>query len=180
MSAAPAPLAARRCPVCGSPASALLCTSETIGHDLARARRGLDGFLHDDARAVYDCASCGSAFRDPVGVRDDTDRYARCRYRPDTLDQLRRRGRAELDRDAGRLRARGVVGGARLLFGTIFNVLTVLVLVIYFMAAFDRIKETAYALVPRSRRDRVRLLTDEILGKVGAYMVGAIAIAPTM
>jgi predicted PurR-regulated permease PerM len=71
----------------------------------------------------------------------------------------------------------GVVGGARLLFGTIFNVLTVLVLVIYFLAAFDRIKEGGYALVPRSRRQRVRLLTDEILGKVGAYMVGAIAIA---
>ncbi|MET8153739.1 AI-2E family transporter [Actinoplanes sp. NPDC005259] len=71
----------------------------------------------------------------------------------------------------------GVVGGAKLLFGTIFNVLTVLVLVIYFMAAFDRIKEGAYSLVPRSRRDRVRLLSDEILGKVGAYMVGAIAIA---
>jgi predicted PurR-regulated permease PerM len=71
----------------------------------------------------------------------------------------------------------GVVGGAKLLFGTIFNVLTVLVLVIYFLAAFDRIKEAGYALVPRSRRRRVRLLTDEILSKVGAYMVGAIAIA---
>jgi len=53
----------------------------------------------------------------------------------------------------------------------------VIVLVIYFLAAFERIKETGYALVPRSRRQRVRLLTDEILGKVGAYMVGAIAIA---
>jgi predicted PurR-regulated permease PerM len=71
----------------------------------------------------------------------------------------------------------GVVGGARLVFGTIFNVLTVLVLVIYFMAAFDRIKDAGYALVPASRRERVRLLTDEILAKVGAYMVGAIAIA---
>jgi predicted PurR-regulated permease PerM len=71
----------------------------------------------------------------------------------------------------------GVVGGARLVFGTIFNVLTVLVLVIYFMAAFDRIKEAGYALVPASRRQRVRLLTDEILSKVGAYMVGALAIA---
>jgi predicted PurR-regulated permease PerM len=71
----------------------------------------------------------------------------------------------------------GVVGGAKLLFGTIFNVVTVLVLTIYFMAAFDRIKEAAYALVPSSRRPRVRLLTDEILTKVGAYMVGALAIA---
>jgi len=71
----------------------------------------------------------------------------------------------------------GVVGGAKLLFGTIFNVLTVIVLVIYFLAAFDRIKEGGYAFVPQSRRRRVRLLTDEILSKVGAYMVGAIAIA---
>jgi predicted PurR-regulated permease PerM len=71
----------------------------------------------------------------------------------------------------------GVVGGAKLLFGTIFNVLTVLVLTIYFMASFEKIKSLGYGLVPSSRRMRVRLLTDEILSKVGAYMVGALAIA---
>ncbi|WP_203710847.1 AI-2E family transporter [Asanoa siamensis] len=71
----------------------------------------------------------------------------------------------------------GVFGGARLIFGTIFQVLTVLVLTIYFMASFDRMKSAAYGLVPASRRDRVRLLTDEILAKVGAYIVGALAIA---
>ncbi|MCY1140460.1 AI-2E family transporter [Actinoplanes sp. Pm04-4] len=71
----------------------------------------------------------------------------------------------------------GVVGVGRMLAGTIFNLLTVLVLTIYFMASFDRIRETGYSLVPASRRVRVRLLTDEILTKVGAYMVGAISIA---
>jgi predicted PurR-regulated permease PerM len=71
----------------------------------------------------------------------------------------------------------GVVGGAKLLFGTIFNLLTVLVLTIYFMASFDRLREGGYRLVPASRRTRVRLLTDEILTKVGAYMVGALMIA---
>jgi predicted PurR-regulated permease PerM len=71
----------------------------------------------------------------------------------------------------------GVVGGAKILFGTIFNTLTVLVLTIYFMAAFDRLREGALLIVPATRRDRVRLLTDEILTKVGAYMVGALAIA---
>ena len=71
----------------------------------------------------------------------------------------------------------GVVGGARLLFGTLFNVLTVLVLTIYFMASFERMKRAAYRLVPVSRRTRVQLLTDEILTKVGAYMVGALSIA---
>lgn len=71
----------------------------------------------------------------------------------------------------------GVLGGAQFLFGTVFRVLTVLVLTIYFMAAFERIKGAAYQLVPASRRERVALITDEILSKVGAYMVGAIAIA---
>ncbi|MGN9914054.1 AI-2E family transporter [Phytohabitans sp. LJ34] len=71
----------------------------------------------------------------------------------------------------------GVLGGASLVFGTVFRVLTVLVLTIYFMAAFDRMKEGAYQLVPASRRQRVRLITDEILTKVGAYMVGALAVA---
>ncbi|MGW0431098.1 AI-2E family transporter [Micromonospora sp. NPDC003197] len=71
----------------------------------------------------------------------------------------------------------GVFGGARWIFGTLFNVLTVLVMTIYFMSAFDRIKSLGYALVPASRRERVQLIGDEILAKVGAYMVGALAIA---
>jgi predicted PurR-regulated permease PerM len=71
----------------------------------------------------------------------------------------------------------GVVGGAKLIFGTIFNLLTTLVLTIYFMAAFERIKRGAYNLVPASRRRRFALLTDEILAKVGAYIVGALSIA---
>jgi predicted PurR-regulated permease PerM len=71
----------------------------------------------------------------------------------------------------------GVFDGTRLIFGTIFNVLTVLVLTIYFMSTFDRLKALAYGLVPASRRDRVRLIGDEILTKVGAYMFGALAIA---
>ena len=45
------------------------------------------------------------------------------------------------------------------------------------MAAFDRIRTAAYALVPASRPTRVQLIGDEILTKVGAYMVGALAIA---
>jgi predicted PurR-regulated permease PerM len=71
----------------------------------------------------------------------------------------------------------GVFGGVSLIFGTGFRVLTVIVLTIYFMAAFDRMKAAAYQLVPASRRERTRLLGDEILAKVGAYMVGALSIA---
>jgi SAM-dependent methyltransferase len=107
---------ARRCPACGSAAVALLRAAEAIGRDLARARRGLDGFLHGDARAVFLCGPCGSAFREPLGApADDCARYAAWRYRPDTLERLRRRGRAELDLAARPMRARGVAPGARLL-----------------------------------------------------------------
>ncbi|WP_088979355.1 AI-2E family transporter [Micromonospora coxensis] len=71
----------------------------------------------------------------------------------------------------------GVLGGAQLIFGTLFRALTVLVLTIYFLAYFDRLRDLGYALVPRSRRQRVSLIGDEILAKVGAYMVGALSIA---
>ncbi|MFI7429711.1 AI-2E family transporter [Micromonospora sp. NPDC049836] len=71
----------------------------------------------------------------------------------------------------------GVLGGAQLIFGTIFRVLTVLVLTIYFLAYFNKLRDLGYALVPRSRRERVRLIGDEILTRVGAYMVGALTIA---
>jgi predicted PurR-regulated permease PerM len=73
--------------------------------------------------------------------------------------------------------AGGVFGGTQAVFGALFNVLTVVVLTVYFMAAFDRIRSGAYRLVPASRRERVQTISDEILTKVGAYMAGALAIA---
>ncbi|WP_432824276.1 AI-2E family transporter [Dactylosporangium sp. CA-092794] len=71
----------------------------------------------------------------------------------------------------------GVWGGVQVAFSALFNLLTVIILTLYFMAAFDRLKEGGYRLVPASRRERVRLLGDEILTKVGAYLGGALAIA---
>ncbi|MFD0744705.1 AI-2E family transporter [Phytohabitans flavus] len=73
--------------------------------------------------------------------------------------------------------AGGVLGGAQAVFGALFNVLTVVVLTIYFLAAFDRLRLGAYKLVPASRRARVQGIGDEILAKVGAFMAGALAIA---
>jgi predicted PurR-regulated permease PerM len=71
----------------------------------------------------------------------------------------------------------GVLSGATIIFGQLFNVLTIAILTLYFLAAFDRLKEGAYRLVPASRRQRARLLGDEILTKVGGYMVGSLLIA---
>ncbi|MEH1101979.1 AI-2E family transporter [Micromonospora sp. CPCC 205561] len=106
------------------------------------------------------------ALRRNEAVNDLVERY-----------DLMERVRNAADADTVGQALGGVLGGAQLVFGTVFKALTVLVLTIYFLAYFDRLRGLGYALVPRSRRDRVRLIGDEILGKVGAYMVGAISIA---
>jgi predicted PurR-regulated permease PerM len=61
--------------------------------------------------------------------------------------------------------------------GLVFKGLTVLILTLYFLSSFNAIKETAYRLVPRSRRSRVTLIGDEILGRVGGYVAGAVVVA---
>jgi predicted PurR-regulated permease PerM len=66
----------------------------------------------------------------------------------------------------------GVLGAGELVIGTVSAVLTVLVLSIYFLIGLPRIKLFAYQLVPHSRRPRVILIGDEILAKVGGYLLG--------
>ncbi len=71
----------------------------------------------------------------------------------------------------------GALGGVQAVFGVIFNVLTVFVLTIYFLAAWTRLKEGFYKLFPASRRDTAREIGDEIFEKIGAYLLGSLAIA---
>ena len=73
--------------------------------------------------------------------------------------------------------AGGVLGVGRFVFGAFFSVLTVLIVTLYFLANLPSIKAAAYRLVPRTRRARVGLLTDEILTRVGGYVAGAVTIA---
>nr|WP_229783405.1 AI-2E family transporter [Pilimelia anulata] len=103
--------------------------------------------------------------------RSETLRDLNARYQ--LIDKLRTAATADrLSNLAG-----GIVGGAGVVFGTVFKVLTVSVLTLYFMAAFNRLRARAYQLVPASRRDRVSKLSDAVLAKVGAYLVGALSIA---
>jgi predicted PurR-regulated permease PerM len=53
-----------------------------------------------------------------------------------------------------------------------FEVVIVVVLVLYILADFDGIKRVLYRLVPLQRRPRVALLTDEILARTGGYILG--------
>ena len=66
----------------------------------------------------------------------------------------------------------GVVKAGSVIFGALTNLGVVAVLTVYFLADMPRIRATLYRLVPRSRRPRAILLGDEILAKVGAYVLG--------
>jgi predicted PurR-regulated permease PerM len=48
---------------------------------------------------------------------------------------------------------------------------------LYFASSLPAIKRLTYSLVPRSRRARFGVLTDEILNRVGGYVSGALLIA---
>ena len=78
---------------------------------------------------------------------------------------------------AGTKTVGGVLGVGRVVLSGVFNTLTVLILTLYFVSAFDRIKNAGYRLVPRARRARTVLIGDEILARVGGYVAGALSIA---
>jgi len=75
----------------------------------------------------------------------------------------------------------GAAGGilsAGFTVATVFaDLLIVLILTLYFLAGFGRIKAAAYRLVPASRRARVSDLGDRILKQMGGYLSGATIIA---
>ncbi|MDQ3305577.1 MAG: AI-2E family transporter [Actinomycetota bacterium] len=69
----------------------------------------------------------------------------------------------------------GVVEVARSVFAAFASTLTVAVLSLYFLASLSSLKQTAYRLVPRSRRERSALLADEVLDRIGGYLLGNLA-----
>ncbi|WP_248964487.1 AI-2E family transporter [Sphaerisporangium perillae] len=71
----------------------------------------------------------------------------------------------------------GLLGVASVVISALFSGLTILVLTLYFLGSLHSIKETAYRLVPRSRRTRVRLLGDEIIKQIGGYVAGNLIIS---
>jgi predicted PurR-regulated permease PerM len=69
----------------------------------------------------------------------------------------------------------GVLGVTKAVLGIFASTLTVIILTIYFLANMPAMREVMYRMVPRSRRARVGLLTDEILNRVGGYVLGNLA-----
>ncbi|HEU5357426.1 MAG TPA: AI-2E family transporter [Actinocrinis sp.] len=76
-------------------------------------------------------------------------------------------------RGLGTTAVSGIVGAGRYVLSTLTSTLAVVALTIYFLAGLPNIVAVAYRTVPASRRDRVRVLGDEILSQVGRYMLGS-------
>lgn len=71
----------------------------------------------------------------------------------------------------------GIVGVGKVVLSAAFSAFTVLILTLYFLSSLPAIKHGCYELIPRSRRERVQLLSDEILARVGGYVSGAMIVA---
>lgn len=66
----------------------------------------------------------------------------------------------------------GVLGAGEFVLGAASSAAVVVVLVIYFLADLPRIKLFGYRLAPHTRRARVILIGDEILSRVGGFLLG--------
>ena len=70
-----------------------------------------------------------------------------------------------------------VVTAGTAIFDALARLLIVAVLTVYFLADLPRIRTTLYRLVPHTRRPRAILIGDEVFAKVGAYVLGNVAIS---
>jgi predicted PurR-regulated permease PerM len=71
----------------------------------------------------------------------------------------------------------GIIGVGKVVLSAVFSALIVFVLTLYFLASLPQAKRACYRLVPASRRERVSLLGDEVLSRVGGYVAGAFIVA---
>jgi predicted PurR-regulated permease PerM len=70
-----------------------------------------------------------------------------------------------------------VAKAATTVFGGLADTFIVTVLTVYFLVELPRIRAALYRLVPTSRRPRTILIGDEIYAKVGAFVIGNVAIS---
>ncbi|WP_231988164.1 AI-2E family transporter [Nakamurella panacisegetis] len=71
----------------------------------------------------------------------------------------------------------GILVAGKAVFSALTDTLIVLVLTAYLLADMPRIRTLAYRMVPHTRRPRVILIGDEILAKVGVYVLGNLIIS---
>jgi len=79
--------------------------------------------------------------------------------------------------DIGQRAFGGIMGVGRVVLSAVFSAFSVLIMTLYFLAALPSMKRQAYRLVPSSRRERVQLLSDEVLTRIGGFVSGAFTVA---
>jgi predicted PurR-regulated permease PerM len=77
----------------------------------------------------------------------------------------------------GSISFNGVLAAGAAVFSAITNTFIVLILTAYFLADMPRIRTLIYRLVPHTRRPRAILMGDDILAKVGSYVLGNLLIS---
>ena len=70
-----------------------------------------------------------------------------------------------------------IVKVGRTVFGTVTEILIVIVLTVYFLSNLPKIRATLYRFAPKSRRPRAILIGDRLFAKVGMYMIGNLVIS---
>jgi predicted PurR-regulated permease PerM len=71
----------------------------------------------------------------------------------------------------------GIVGVGRVVISAVFGAFSLLIMTLYFLAALPSMKRQAYRLVPATRRERVSLLSDEVINRIGGFIGGALLVA---
>jgi predicted PurR-regulated permease PerM len=83
------------------------------------------------------------------------------------------RAQAQLgSRGAASELAGGVLGAGRLVVSAVTSLVVVVTVTLYVMAALPAIKRFCYRFVPGTRRARAEALSEEILSRVGRFMLG--------
>ena len=73
--------------------------------------------------------------------------------------------------------AQGLLGAGQLALSALSGLVVVVVLVMYFLATMPQIRRTLYRCAPASRRARVVLLGDEVVVKIGGYVLGNLIVS---
>ncbi|MGZ4637652.1 MAG: AI-2E family transporter [Actinomycetes bacterium] len=115
--------------------------------------------------------------KDLPGTLDDLRRNATIRQFDNDYGVIERAQTYVSDGDLGQRMFGGILGVGRIVVNTVFSAFSMLIMTLYFLAALPSMKRQAYRLVPATRRERVTLLTDEILNRIGGFVSGALTVA---
>ena len=66
----------------------------------------------------------------------------------------------------------GILGAGKVILTLGAATVSVVALTIYFLIALPGVRRLWLSIVPRSRRERIALLTDEVFSRVGGFMLG--------